>query len=116
MRPDFCLHKLTPKLPILSSCSFKTYQHRPVGRGCDECARTPPTGSRGPFFVDQRLKQSEFRLLFYSNSLIVYCSKIENTVKELISLSHPFNKTCFSLRKLYIKKGIWYTYKKLTPF
>ena len=76
----------------------------------------PPTGSRGPFFVDQRLKQSEFRLLFYSNSLIVYCSKIENTVKELISLSHPFNKTCFSLRKLYIKKGIWYTYKKLTPF
>ena len=82
----------------------------------DECARIPPTGSRGPFFVDQRLKQSEFRLLFYSNSLIVYCSKIENTVKELISLPHPFNKTCFSLRKLYIKKGIWYTYKKLTPF
>ena len=44
----------------------------------------PPTGSRGPFFVDQRLKQSEFRVLFYSNSLTVYCSKIENTVKELI--------------------------------
>ena len=47
----------------------------------------PPAGSRGPFFVDQRLKQSEFRVFFYSNSLIVYYSKIENTVKELISLS-----------------------------
>ena len=66
-----------------------------VGRGCDECARTPPTGSRGPFFVDQRLKQSEFRLLFYSDSLIVYCSKIENSVKELISLTAPFQQNVF---------------------
>ena len=55
----------------------------------------PPTGSRGPFFVDQRLKQSEFRLLFYSNSLIVYCSKIENSVKELISLTAPFQQNVF---------------------
>ena len=55
----------------------------------------PPTGSRGPFFLDQRLKQSEFRLLFYSNSLIVYCSKIENSVKELISLTAPFQQNVF---------------------
>ena len=39
----------------------------------------------------------------------MYCSEIENTVKEFISLTHPFHKTCFSLRKLYVKKGIWYT-------
>ena len=84
--------------------------------GATSAHAPPPTGSGGPFFVDQRLKQSEFRVLFYSNSLTVYCSEIENTVKEFISLTHPFHKTCFSLRKLYIKKGIWYTYKKLTPF
>ena len=66
------------------------------------CARTPlpPQVPELHFFVDQRLNQSEFRVLFYSNSLIVYRSKIEITVKELISLTHPFHETCFSLRKL----------------
>ena len=41
-------------------------------RGCDGRALAPPTGSRGPLFIDQRLKESDFRVLFYSNSLILY--------------------------------------------
>ena len=65
------------------------------GEGVRRVRTHPPTGSRGPFFVDQRLKQSEFRLLFYSDSLIVYCSKIENSVKELISLTAPFQQNVF---------------------
>ena len=32
----------------------------------------PPQVPKVHFFVDQRLKQREFRVLFYSNSLIVY--------------------------------------------
>ena len=40
-------------------------------RGCDGCARSPPQVPEVHFFVDQRLNQSEFIVLFYSNSLIV---------------------------------------------
>ena len=40
------------------------------GEACDGCALALPTGSRGPLFIDQRLKQSDFKVLFYSNSLI----------------------------------------------
>ena len=47
----------------------------------------PPTGFRGSMFLfSKNLKQSELRVLFYSNSLM--CSKIENTVKE----SQAFHK------------------------
>ena len=47
-------------------------QARSEGR-CDGCAPPPPPRrfQRSTFSVDQRLKQSEFRVLFYSNSLIV---------------------------------------------
>ena len=53
-------------------CIYSTVQARRQG-GCDGSASTPPS-PRVPevhFFVDQRLKQSEFRVLFYPNSLIV---------------------------------------------
>ena len=70
-------------------------QARREGGATSAHAPPPPTGSRGPFFVDQRLKESEFRLLFYSNSLVVYFSKIENNVIELISLKAPFPQNVF---------------------
>ena len=40
-------------------------------RGYDGCVRSPPQVPEVHFFVDQRLNQSEFIVLFYSNSLIV---------------------------------------------
>ena len=95
-------------------------------RGCDGCARSPPQVPEVHSFVDQRLNQSEFIVLFRSRLVIVsnrllycsilihwLCSKIENTGKELISLTHPFHKTCFSLRKLW-KSGFGIQYKAFT--
>ena len=40
-------------------------------RGYDGCVRSPPQVPEVHFFVDQRSNQSEFIVLFYSNSLIV---------------------------------------------
>ena len=40
-------------------------------RGYDGCVRSPPQVPEVHFFVDQKLNQSEFIVLFYSNSLIV---------------------------------------------
>lgn len=39
--------------------------------GYDGCVPSPPQVPEVHFFVDQRLNQSEFIVLFYSNSLIV---------------------------------------------
>ena len=60
----------------------------------------PLTGTRGPFFLlISDLKQSEVGVLLY-NSIYWLCSKIENAVKKVTSLTHSFHKTCFSLCKV----------------
>ena len=80
---------------------------RPVGRGVGvqrvRSHHAPPSPThrrqRSTFLLISDLKQSEVGVLFYSNLLIVY-SKIENAVKEVTNLTHPFHQTCFSLRKV----------------
>ena len=57
-----------------------------------------PRHQRSTFLLISDLRQSEVGVLFYSN-LLWLCSKIENAVKEVTSLTHPFHKTCFSLHK-----------------
>ena len=59
----------------------------------------PPSHQRSTFLLISDLKQREVGVLFYSN-LLWLCSKIENAVKEVTSLTHPFHKTCFSLHKV----------------
>ena len=53
-------------------------------RGCDGCARTPLP------HLPHRFQRPTFLLVKVN---VEYCS-IENTMRELISLTHPFHKTC----------------------
>ena len=59
------------------------------------CAFAPPLPhrrQRSTFLLISDLKQSKVRVLFYSNKyLLIAHSKIENAVKEVTSLTHPFH-------------------------
>ena len=79
------------------------HQRRPGGWGGGPGGLAPPPPPQAPevhfFLLIGDLKQSEVGVLFYFN-LLWLLSKIENALKEVTSLTHPFQNTCFSLHKL----------------
>ena len=66
LAPNF---KIKTANETVFNSTFHDQRGRGGGGGCDGCALVPPTGSRSPLFIDQRLKESKV-ILEYCSILI----------------------------------------------